>query len=430
MNLTTDTGAVQVSYLLDPWGHIRGQAGNSINRHIFTDQEYDQNTGLIYFGARYYDPDTARFLTQDAYLGETDTPPSLNRYLYAYSNPMVFIDLMGYAPATSDAAEFLHGLVKSQKETVAGMNDSEMMRSGFFGELGTRTAAALIGIGGGLIEMAAGGVDIVDLSVDAQIAQTPILKNTAIGQDSQKRLEQTGETIVATAKAAWNYITTESFSGMAEKAVEKTKDFFEKTFVEGELSHTASWSSAMFQVTFAGAQIAKGQKAARLAQEAAKAAEAAGETAEAVTQTVRTAGRAATETFAPGEIMSSAKIPETTPITDPSRVITQGRVPSAGGAIRSFTQETDEIYYRVYSTKQQGSFLTKVPPRSRAWAQEALSLPPDNEATLIQKVRVPAGTRLQRSRALPAFGHRGGAEQFQLLERLSEGNFSEGVLFK
>ncbi|MGO8989042.1 MAG: RHS repeat-associated core domain-containing protein [bacterium] len=103
VNLTTDTGAVQVSYLLDPWGHIRGQAGDSINRHIFTDHEYDGNTGLIYFGARYYDPDTARFITQDAYLGENDTPPSLNRYLYAYSNPTVFIDLQGYV--TEEAIE-------------------------------------------------------------------------------------------------------------------------------------------------------------------------------------------------------------------------------------------------------------------------------------------------------------------------------------
>jgi hypothetical protein len=48
-------------------------------------------------GSRYYDPDTARFTTQDTYLGEQGTPPSLHRYLYAYSNPTVYIDLEGYA---------------------------------------------------------------------------------------------------------------------------------------------------------------------------------------------------------------------------------------------------------------------------------------------------------------------------------------------
>jgi len=97
VNLTTATGAVQVAYKLDPWGRIRSQTGDSVNRQIFTGQEHDLNTDLIYFGARYYDPDTARFITQDIYLGEKNTPPSLNRYLYAYSNPTVWVDLLGYA---------------------------------------------------------------------------------------------------------------------------------------------------------------------------------------------------------------------------------------------------------------------------------------------------------------------------------------------
>jgi RHS repeat-associated protein len=96
VNLTAPTGAVLVSYILDPWGHIRRQNGSSINRHIFTGQEHDENTGLIYFGARYYDPDIARFITQDPYLGDSNTPPSLDRYLYAYSNPTVYVDLLGY----------------------------------------------------------------------------------------------------------------------------------------------------------------------------------------------------------------------------------------------------------------------------------------------------------------------------------------------
>ena len=46
------------------------------------------------------------------------------------------------------------------------------------------------------------------------------------------------------------------------------------------------------------------------------------------------------------------------------------------------------------------------------------------------EVRVPAGTRLQRSRALPAFGRRGGAEQFQLLDEIPNANFGPGVPFK
>jgi RHS repeat-associated protein len=75
----------------------------------------DANTGLIYFGARYYDPDTARFISQDSYLGKTDTPPSLHRYLYAYSNPTVYIDLEG-----CDAWDIVNSLIDGGKEAWHG----------------------------------------------------------------------------------------------------------------------------------------------------------------------------------------------------------------------------------------------------------------------------------------------------------------------
>ena len=52
---------------------------------------------MIYFGARYYDPDTSRFITQDTYLGEPGKAPSLHRYLYAYSNPAIYVDPNGNA---------------------------------------------------------------------------------------------------------------------------------------------------------------------------------------------------------------------------------------------------------------------------------------------------------------------------------------------
>ena len=94
--LTDDQGDIKASYHLDPWGSIEEITGDSINRRIFTGKETDQNTGLINIGVRYYDPETARFITQDSYLGKQDEPPSLHRYLYAYSNPTVYVDLEGY----------------------------------------------------------------------------------------------------------------------------------------------------------------------------------------------------------------------------------------------------------------------------------------------------------------------------------------------
>jgi hypothetical protein len=111
------------------------------------------------------------------------------------------------------------------------------------------------------------------------------------------------------------------------------------------------------------------------------------------------------------------------------RLITAGSdVPNAGGVIRSFTTTQDQTFYRVFSENPTGGFLTAVPPRSSAFAREALALPPSNSAEFIQEVLVPSGTLLQRSRALPVreWGRRGGAEQFQLLDRIAPGNFGPG----
>jgi YD repeat-containing protein len=62
-NLTNTAGSIQARYQYDAFGGIRGQAGSSFNRFTFTGHEADTETGLYYFKARFYDPDTgASFL--------------------------------------------------------------------------------------------------------------------------------------------------------------------------------------------------------------------------------------------------------------------------------------------------------------------------------------------------------------------------------
>ncbi|MDD2893358.1 MAG: hypothetical protein PHF20_05455, partial [Halothiobacillaceae bacterium] len=106
-NLTNTAGAIQARYQYDAYGNYRSTAGASFNRFGFTGHEKDNETNLYYFKARFYDPDTGRFLNQDAYLGDINTPPSLHRYLYAYANPTVYIDLDGYKSIFGDATDQL-----------------------------------------------------------------------------------------------------------------------------------------------------------------------------------------------------------------------------------------------------------------------------------------------------------------------------------
>ncbi|MCB1604966.1 MAG: DUF2235 domain-containing protein, partial [Xanthomonadales bacterium] len=63
----------------------------------FTGYQKDNDTGLYYANARYYDANTGTFLREDPWSGDINTPPSLHRYLYANSNPTVYIDPDGRA---------------------------------------------------------------------------------------------------------------------------------------------------------------------------------------------------------------------------------------------------------------------------------------------------------------------------------------------
>ncbi|MES0488379.1 MAG: RHS repeat-associated core domain-containing protein [Leptospirales bacterium] len=81
-----------------PYGEINRSAstGYDVSRYKYTGQEEDAETGLMYFGARYYDPGIGRFITQDTKVLEGTQ--GLNRYMYTYGNPMMYTDPSGNNP--------------------------------------------------------------------------------------------------------------------------------------------------------------------------------------------------------------------------------------------------------------------------------------------------------------------------------------------
>ncbi|MDQ4071014.1 MAG: sugar-binding protein [Actinomycetota bacterium] len=72
--------------------------------HLFTGKELDEETGLYYFGARYYDPRTSVWQSADVLLerylsgnsqGGVYNAPNLNLYAYSYQNPVKYSDPNG-----------------------------------------------------------------------------------------------------------------------------------------------------------------------------------------------------------------------------------------------------------------------------------------------------------------------------------------------
>ena len=114
-SLTDDVGGTRQSIFYDAWGNERDRVGSSANNFTFTGHEKDEETGLIYAKARFYDPDVGRFLSQDTVLGDVGNPPSLHRYSYVMQKPFRFVDPTGNLP---ENVSFLGEDVKELVETV------------------------------------------------------------------------------------------------------------------------------------------------------------------------------------------------------------------------------------------------------------------------------------------------------------------------
>ena len=89
-NLTDSSGATVESYSYDVFGNPDSTSVLG-NRFMFTGREYDTETGLYYYRARFYDPKIGRFLQRDP-VGYSD---STNLYQYCNNNPVNWIDPFG-----------------------------------------------------------------------------------------------------------------------------------------------------------------------------------------------------------------------------------------------------------------------------------------------------------------------------------------------
>jgi len=93
--LTDATGKLAASYETDAFGNLTASNGRAPNRFLYTAREFEPETGLYYYRARYYDPSLGRFLSPDPQPGSWLEPASLNRYAYARNAPTRYRDPMG-----------------------------------------------------------------------------------------------------------------------------------------------------------------------------------------------------------------------------------------------------------------------------------------------------------------------------------------------
>lgn len=93
--LTGSTGTVAATMLYDAWGNVRISSGTSQGNYRFTGAELDTSTGLYHMGARFYDPNIGRWLSEDSVQDKHFEPATLNFYAYVFDNPMLHTDRDG-----------------------------------------------------------------------------------------------------------------------------------------------------------------------------------------------------------------------------------------------------------------------------------------------------------------------------------------------
>jgi RHS repeat-associated protein len=93
-SLSSSAGAVANTYTYDSFGNVTNFTGTLRNPFQYTGREFDPETGLNYNRARYYNPTSGRFMSEDPIQFKGGN----NFYVYVRNNPLRFRDPRGLCP--------------------------------------------------------------------------------------------------------------------------------------------------------------------------------------------------------------------------------------------------------------------------------------------------------------------------------------------
>ncbi len=114
--MLTDINGVQVhhyEYYAFGKDHSPAQPCSFNVSHRYTGQIFDEDTGLYYYNARYYDAELGRFIQPDTIVPDPFAPQTLNRYSYCNNNPLNYIDPSGHVGIVERFFQWVDALVRA-----------------------------------------------------------------------------------------------------------------------------------------------------------------------------------------------------------------------------------------------------------------------------------------------------------------------------
>jgi len=106
-SLSTPAGVLSNTYTYDSFGKLTASAGSVANPLRYTAREFDSETGLYFYRARYYDPASGRFLSEDP----IGFDGGQNFYAYVRNNPISYADPSGLITCEEKIRNLLNKLV-------------------------------------------------------------------------------------------------------------------------------------------------------------------------------------------------------------------------------------------------------------------------------------------------------------------------------
>lgn len=228
LGLADPDGTIATKYTYDPNGQPTTSGATSSNPYTFTGREND-GTGLLYYRARYYDPQTGRFISQDP-IGQAG---GINLYQYALSSPTTYTDPTGNTPmaAACIAGGLLDGGLDWLGQRLSG-------RKVNWGQVGTAAATGcLFGMLGAGIGSKVAGARC--LTPNSFTGDTPVvmadgsrktIKDVKVGDEVLATDPKTGESgprkvtalIEGSGKKQLVDISVESSDGSADNIISAT----------------------------------------------------------------------------------------------------------------------------------------------------------------------------------------------------------------
>ncbi len=100
--LTDGSGTVVEALNYDSFGN---NAGSARTRYTYTGRERDADTGLLYYRARFYDPQLGRFISEDP----IGLHGGINSYAYVGNSPVNYVDPLGLQRTCKDIIKDIWG---------------------------------------------------------------------------------------------------------------------------------------------------------------------------------------------------------------------------------------------------------------------------------------------------------------------------------